>query len=247
MNGFFHLGLSIILLFIIGMVIFYGRKEEVFLKKKQLFRRIWYLFLIIAFICYFMVNGLDLKLWRDMLIIVSMFIFVDIAIFLTPSISKIWGAELILDEVVKTSKELEEKVTSTNAKIDLFSDILGRINTDDLKSISWKTEDDYIDDLQSFLQVYSNQCFQEVYVINYQNKVEVVQSTRILGFHLENAHLESLEETGIIQIDDQIAIMLIKIVYPVIIIAKAQQKSIQDVDFVNLINMATIHSWHKAC
>ncbi len=41
-----------------------------------------------------MVKGIDLTLWKNLLMFTAMVIFVDIAFILTPNISEIWGSKI---------------------------------------------------------------------------------------------------------------------------------------------------------
>ncbi|CAM5220267.1 hypothetical protein UACE39S_05893 [Ureibacillus acetophenoni] len=67
---------------------------EFFRKYNQNLRRTWYFFFILGSISLIYQSGFDIEEWQRYMLLAGMFIFVDLALFLTPSIKKIGGAEM---------------------------------------------------------------------------------------------------------------------------------------------------------
>ena len=91
-----RIGLFVLAIVFVVLVFFYWKNEELYEEKKQRIRKTWYGLFIISVTVYFMIKGIDLTLWKNLLMFTAMVIFVDIAFILTPNISEIWGAKLAI-------------------------------------------------------------------------------------------------------------------------------------------------------
>ena len=61
-----------------------------------------------------MIKGIDLTLWKNLLMFTAMVIFVDIAFILTPNISEIWGAKF--SDIGKTVQSIKRSLIASKAR-----------------------------------------------------------------------------------------------------------------------------------
>ena len=109
-----RIGLFILAIVFIVLVFFYWRNEELYEEKKQRIRKTWYGLFITSVTVYFMIKGIDLTLWKNLLMFTAMVIFVDIAFILTPNISEIWGAKF--SDIGKTVQSIKTVINCFKSK-----------------------------------------------------------------------------------------------------------------------------------
>lgn len=241
-------GIGSVAVFLMGIVLFAWLKEDVFEDNKQKIRKTWYgLFAVSvgAFIVY--KNGITNADWKVLLLYVSMFVFVDIAVILTPSISKIWGAEL--NNVERTSQTLRSNIVMMKKKSEVFTDIIQNISPDLFKSEVWDTNDDYLDSLAEFLNAYEIYNDFTIAVYSYENNDITNTHQKIgaqFGIELDESQKESLKNQKSISINDQVAIISVNIIISTVIVIKTNKKVLlNEMDYMNVYNLSVIHSYFE--
>lgn len=221
--------------------------SEFFNKRKQNLRRTWYFLFIIGIVLLLNETGFDVKEWQRYTLLAGMFIFVDLALFLTPSIKKIGGAEMEqINEMESVNDEMKKVIVQTQNRSWQFTDILDVLDTSMLGTQQWTDIEDYRSSLEDFLSIYGESCRQGITVFKFNDKSFFKQEVgTVIGVDLTDNDIDLLENKKLVHIDKRtILIPYMVRVYPVVISIEGE-KDILDIDTDHLVNLSMIHSWLK--
>ncbi|WHY89900.1 type II toxin-antitoxin system SpoIISA family toxin [Neobacillus cucumis] len=216
-----------------------------FKKYNQNLRRTWYFFFIIGMILLLNQSGFDVKEWQRYTLLAGMFIFVDLALFLTPSIKKIGGAEMEpITEVESINEEMHKVITQTQNRNLQFTSILDSVKKSSFGTQEWQDAESYRDSLEDFLMAYGETCRQELTVFVKQDDGAFKQEIgTIIGVNLTEDQMKFLNEKKVVHIDKfTILVPYLKHTYPVVI-AIVSEIDILDIDIDHIINLSVIHTW----
>lgn len=216
-----------------------------FKKHNQNLRRTWYFFFIVGMVLLLNQSGFDVKEWQRYTLLAGMFIFVDLALFLTPSIKKIGGAEMEpITEVESINEEMHKVITQTQNRNLQFTSILDSVKISSFGTQEWQDAESYRDSLEDFLMAYGETCRQELTVfVKEDNEVFKQEIGTIIGVNLTSEQLESLNEKKVVHIDKfTILVPYLKHTYPVVISIESEM-DILDIDIDHVINLSVIHTW----
>jgi hypothetical protein len=214
---------------------------------KQNLRRTWYFLFLLGIVFMLTDKGFHTADWQTYTLYAGMFIFVDLALFLTPTISKIGGTELgVVSEVENVNEEMKQVIVKTKSKSHLFTTILDRVDKSAFSKQDWTDIDDYRNSLESFLSTYGEECRQEITVICKKDDDTFQQDLGIsLGVEIQEEQLEMLNEEIIVQLDTQIVLIpFTQKIHPVVIAVVSCKEPVLQIDFDYLINLAIIHTWY---
>ena len=100
-------------------------------------------------------TGFDLNEWKRYTLLACMFIFVDLSLFLTPSIKKIGGAEMEqINEVESINDEMKKVIVQTQNRSLQFTDILDMLQISSFETQEWNEIESYQKSLEDFLYTY---------------------------------------------------------------------------------------------
>ncbi len=236
------IGIAIIILYISWIF------PEFFREYKQSLRRTWYFFFIFGIVIILKENGFEEEQWRKYVLLGGMFIFVDLALLITPNIKKIAGTEIEnINDVEMINDEMKKVIIQTKNRSKLFTTILDRIATEPFGTQFWKDIDEYCNSLEDFLTIYGEKCRLNMAVLSKENMEDFILEIGVnLGIELGPEGLSKLNNENIVQIDNHIVLIpFTKLVHPVVIAIESQKEPILQIDFDNIINLAVIHSWYK--
>jgi len=236
----------LILLFVTFIILYTSWTFPSFFKTyNQNLRRTWYFFFILGIVLLLYQSGFDIGEWQRYTLLAGMFIFVDIALFLTPSIKKIGVAEMEpIIEVESINEEMQKVITQTQNRNLQFTSILDRINKASFKTQDWGNIESYRRSLEDFLYSYGETCRQDLTVFVKQDDSEFKQAVgSIIGVNITDEQMQLLNEKKIVQINKfTILVPYLKQSYPVII-SIVSEIEILDIDIDHVINLSVIHSW----
>lgn len=232
-----------------GMIVYISWAfGEFFKKHKQNLRKTWYFLFIIGAVLLLDQNGFDVKEWQRYTLLAGMFIFVDLALFLTPSIKKIAGAEMEqINEMESVNVEMKKLIVQTQNKNGQFTDILDELDVSQFRTMVWNDIEAYRSSLQDFLTIYGETCRQDITVFRMDDTSSFCQELgTVLGVNLDEGELKALEDDNTLYIDKKtLLIPYVRKVFPVVISVRSE-KDVLDIDSDNLINLSIIHSWFKS-
>lgn len=237
-----RIGLFILAIVFLVLVFFYWKNEELYEEKKQRIRKTWYGLFIISVTVYFMIKGIDLTLWKNLLIFTAMVIFVDIAFILTPNISEIWGAKF--SDIGKTVQSIKRSLIASKARGEIYTTIIQNVNPAVFGTMEWHTEEEYTKSLNAFLDSYGEKIGAKIVVFEAAKELNTnfrgIRSQFSTMIPLE--YIEQLNEQRAVQVEN-VGIIPAKIVSDVFIVIDGKKNNLQDRDFENVYNLTIHHSY----
>ncbi|SCL92347.1 type II toxin-antitoxin system SpoIISA family toxin [Bacillus cytotoxicus] len=237
-----RIGLFFLVIFFLFLIFFYWRNEERYEERKQLIRKTWYGLFITSVTMYFMMKGIDLTLWKHILMVVAMVVFVDIAFILTPNISEIWGAKF--SDIGKTVQSIKRSLIASKARGEIYTTLIQNVNPAAFGTMEWETDAEYARSLNAFLDTYAEKIGAKIVVFVTEEELNTnfrgVRSQFSITVSPES--IEQLNEQKAVQIEN-VGIIPAKIIKAVYIIMDGQKNNLQDRDFENVYNLTIHHSY----
>ncbi|PEP60064.1 MULTISPECIES: type II toxin-antitoxin system SpoIISA family toxin [Bacillus] len=237
-----RVGLFLLVLVFLFLIFFYWKNEELYEEKKQLIRKTWYGVFITSVTMYLMMKGIDLTLWKNILMFVAMVVFVDIAFILTPNISEIWGAKF--SDIGKTVQSIKRSLIASKARGEIYTTIIQNVNPAAFGTMEWQTETEYAQSLNVFLDTYAEKIGAKIVVFVTEDELNTnfrgIRSQFSITVPVE--HIEQLNEQKAVQVEN-VGIIPAKTVKDVCIVIDGQKNNLQDRDFENVYNLTIHHSY----
>ena len=220
--------------------------KDFFRKSQQNLRKTWYFFFIVGVVLLLTDTGFNVEEWKLYTLLAGMFIFVDLSLFLTPSIKKIGGAEMEqINEVESINEEMKKVIVQTQNRSLQFTDILDMMQISSFETQEWNEIESYQKSLEDFLYTYGETCRQNITVFKKDNDNYFKQEVgTVLGVNLTNEHLKSINDKTIVFFNEQTVIIpYLDKVFPVVISVESEKEPVLDIDIDHIINLSLIHSW----
>lgn len=220
--------------------------KDFFRKSQQNLRKTWYFFFIVGVVLLLTDTGFNVEEWKLYTLLAGMFIFVDLSLFLTPSIKKIGGAEMEqINEVESINEEMKKVIVQTQNRSLQFTDILDMMQISSFETQEWNEIESYQKSLEDFLYTYGETCRQNITVFKKDNDNYFKQEVgTVLGVNLTNEHLKSINNKTIVFFNEQTVIIpYLDKVFPVVISVESEKEPVLDIDIDHIINLSLIHSW----
>ncbi|PDZ39780.1 sporulation protein SpoIISA [Bacillus cereus] len=231
-----------------GLIVYASWAFPTFFRKyKQNLRRTWYFLFIIGIVLLLQDTGFDTKNWQRYTFLAGMFIFVDLALFLTPMIKKIGGAEVeLINEVESINEEMQKIVTKMQTRSSQFTGVLTKIGEDLIKKEMWINSEAYREGLSFFLRYYKNDGH-TITVIRKEDEERFKQDIgTILGINLNKEQLEQLEQKNVVHLNNRTALIpYTEGNYHVVVHIISNKGPLIDIDIDHIVNLIVIHSWAK--
>ena len=220
--------------------------KDFYKKNQQNLRKTWYFFFIVGVVLLLNETGFDLNEWKRYTLLACMFIFVDLSLFLTPSIKKIGGAEMEqINEVESINDEMKKVIVQTQNRSLQFTDILDMMQISSFETQEWNEIESYQKSLEDFLYTYGEICRQNITVLKKDNDNYFKQEVgTVLGVNLTKEQMQSINDKTIVFINEQTVIIpYLDKVFPVVISIESEKEPVLDIDIDHIINLSLIHSW----
>ncbi|HBI04034.1 MAG TPA: hypothetical protein DDY49_08410 [Paenibacillaceae bacterium] len=215
-------------------------------------RRSWYFLFIIGIAMFLGEKGFEESQWAIFGMLVSMFIFVDLAIFLTPMISKIAGAEFVpkgVQHMERTNKNMKLAIEKTQSKSQVFTTFVSRVLPDQFGTTIWESSVEYRDSLELFMEPYAQECHQRIAVLSIPDLDTFIRELgSSLGIQLNEEQKTTISNGEFLEISKQMNFIPFHKpnLYPVVIVVMTDKDVIHQIDVSNILNIAMIHSWYHA-
>jgi|GEM_PF-3733489 len=113
--------------YLIGTVIYFWRDSLNFMKNLRRIRKTYYPMYFFTISIGYVSGYVDINDWKFLTQFTAFIVFLDLTIFRTPSINKIWNAEFQQeDSIRKTIEENETLISYITKKIDAFAEIIDK-------------------------------------------------------------------------------------------------------------------------
>lgn len=146
-----------------------------YIENLQMLRRFFYAIFVVGISIGLMLEKINLEDWKQLLELTALFVFIDLTVFQTPDILKIWNAEFKHDNYIrKIIKKNEEIISYNSQKIECFTDIVLNKSFNYLNNIPLHLEfDDYKEDLKKFLEFYTGTFQIDVAIFEFESRLDV--------------------------------------------------------------------------
>ncbi|MFD1736184.1 type II toxin-antitoxin system SpoIISA family toxin [Bacillus salitolerans] len=238
----------LMLLLITTLIVYLSWTEPVFFREyKQNLRRSWYFFFFVGMIILINETGFDTANWQRYLYLAGMFIFVDLALFLTPLIKKFGGAEVEnVQDIDNVNTAIRKQIKLEYGKAEVFKDLLSRLPRERFLRKDWDNVSDYCIDLEESLSHYGEACMLEILVFPESEVKTPTQFKTVLGVDVDEEMEKKIVNGDIVQVNNQlILIPFTQELYPVIIAVTSPRQPITNIDVSNIISLSVINSWRK--
>ena len=220
--------------------------KDFFKKNQQNLRKTWYFIFIVGVVLLLNDTGFNVDEWKRYTLLAGMFIFVDLTLFLTPSIKKIGGAEMEqINEVESINEEMKKVIVQTQNRSLQFTDILDMMQISSFETQEWNEIESYQKSLEDFLYTYGETCRQNITVFKKDNDSYFKQEVgTVLGVNLTKEQIQTINDKTIVFINEQTVIIpYLDKVFPVVISIESEKEPVLDIDIDHIINLSLIHSW----
>lgn len=158
MNYFNTIFFSIVLLGLIISMIIYWLKPDKYIENLQAFRKFFYLIFVVGVAVGIIVGEIKTNDWQTLLQLTALFVFIDIAVFQTPDILKIWNAEFQQSNHVKQIIKANDEIVGYHIKkVSCFTDIVNQTTNGYFNQktvpVNWRQ---YKDELRTYLNLYAD-------------------------------------------------------------------------------------------
>lgn len=257
MNFFF----LVILIYVCGSLILYLISRFQYSVHTTGMRKGLYTIFLFGIILAFGLEEIEYTNWHLLFQLTVFIIFVDLSVFQTPNILKIWSAEFKhADTIAENAIENEKRLQYMNRKSNVFTTILQQAedHLTGLPNISSKSA--YEEELKSFIGQYSNQFDFSIKIYFLPNDLEdenLIKDEILAGLkqwenifnlsydpkQLEEAQL-TLNNAQVFAYDEKhVIIPIYDGRYNLLMKVTANQEDIIEIDTTNLINLTTIFNW----
>lgn len=250
----------LLIIYVLANLIFYMISRFYYAVLSTLLRKGLYTLFIVGILWAYLNGQLDYLDWKIILQMVAAVIFVDLSIFQTPNILKIWSAEFQYgDAIVDNIKKNEARIQYMNRKLNVYSKII-QVAEDDLNPMpAAATEVIYERELRKFLEKYTNEfdfSLRFHFLPDDMDQEDTVKESIVTALdRIENLFnvtvgnkgdvTNSLFDAKTYAFDsEQLAVI------PIyggsrnfLIILSAKEGSVIEVDLMNIINLVTIFNW----
>lgn len=165
-------------LYISWSLYFFWRNPDKYVENLQLMRKAYYVLFVIAVASGVLFKVIKLNDWQFLLELGGLFIFVDIAVFQTPDILKIWNTEFQHSHYIRqTIRKNEEILGYNSSKVTNFTKVISNTNqyfTEIETPADW---DAYQSEMKQYMKQYTDtfQFYVSIFPFEISEDEEVLQ------------------------------------------------------------------------
>lgn len=200
---------SFIMLFLIASLIYFWLRTDKYVENLQSIRKSYYV-LAVLFLCIGLVsNQFTLQAWQTLLAFALIVVFIDLAVFQTPDILKIWNTEFQHSNYIRKTIKKNQEVLGYNAKkVQNFTEVISKTADHFMERHPPQHLRQYKDDLRDYLNLYADTFqfhiaifpFNSTYdgeelkrnVENAFNSVEICYNVNIIDNNIRENFIQSL-------------------------------------------------------
>ncbi|WP_155113927.1 type II toxin-antitoxin system SpoIISA family toxin [Metabacillus mangrovi] len=156
MSLYYWISFTAVLLFVVWSLFYFWRNTDKYVENLQFIRKTFYVFFVLMMGCGILFKQLDLQNWPLILELAALFVFIDLAVFQTPDILKIWNTEFQHSSYIRKTIKKNEEVLGYNAiKVQNFTEVISK-SPDHFSGIptpaGWSQ---YRNELKKYLELYA--------------------------------------------------------------------------------------------
>lgn len=141
-------------------------------------------------------------------------------------------------------QSIKRSLIASKARGEIYTTLIQNVNPAAFGRMEWRTEAEYAESLNAFLDTYAEKIGAKVVVFVASDELNTnfrgVRSQFSIMLPLE--HIEKLNEQKAVQVEN-VGIIPVKILKDVFIVIDGQKNNLQDRDFENVYNLTIHHSY----
>jgi signal transduction histidine kinase len=258
--SYIHLFFGSGTLFLFLSVVYYWVNIQGFWNNLGRIRRTFYLLFLLLMTFGFMTDSISYQNWQLTIILTSMAVFADLAIFQTPHILRIWNTVFIQeDEVRDALKESRYTILMNAKKAEKFSEVIQSTDLHFDEKPLPDSEKEYRQQVEEYLRLYCDIFGFSVTVFLFpvlesEKEVDFVKTLKDICIrHAQQmteeekkrlAHALSEGQTQVLQEDQLIAIPYFGDFFSMIVTIEAKDVAVDAIDASHVSNMLYIFDWY---
>jgi hypothetical protein len=157
MGIFYILFLLVLLVFILGTLVYFWTNTDKYVENLQSIRKTYYVLFVLAVTIGLLIEEIKMDDWQMLLQLASLFVFIDLAVFQTPDILKIWNTEFQHSNYIRKTIKKNEEVLGYNAKkVNNFTEVILK-TVNHFEQIDQPTTwEAYRDEMKKYLNLYAD-------------------------------------------------------------------------------------------
>jgi len=154
---FFSIFFLIVVVYIFISLAYCFFSTDKYIENLQMLRRLFYAIFVVGVGFGLVLEEIDFEDWQKLLELTALFVFIDLSIFQTPDILKIWSTEFRQDNYIrKIIKKNEEIISYNSKKVECFTEIVINKSSNYLNNLIIPFQfEDYKEDLKTYLEYYT--------------------------------------------------------------------------------------------
>jgi hypothetical protein len=156
-GAFYKVYFGVFGLFLIAVLVLYWSRHELYAENLGRIRKSFYVLFLLAMAIGFMAGDVDHRDWKLLLELAAIVVFVDISVFQTPNIMKIWSAEFRQDDdYIRRTLEKNNRVTKyIESKIERFAGVVEETRSLLEQKPYPNDSEEYRNELKAYLNKYA--------------------------------------------------------------------------------------------
>lgn len=156
MTGYHIVFFSILLILLVWSLYYFWKDTDKYVENMQFIRKVYYVLFIAGIIAGMFMGEIKLEEWEKLLQFTALFVFIDLAVFQTPDVLKIWNTEFNQSNYIrKTIKKNEEVLSFNEKKVQNFTTVILKTKAYFDKKYQPTSWSQYKDELHSYLKEYT--------------------------------------------------------------------------------------------
>lgn len=157
MSVFYSIFFIVVLLFIVCTLLYFWMNTDGYVENMQSIRKTYYVLFVFAVTVGILLEEIKIDDWQMILQLGALFVFIDIAVFQTPDVLKIWNTEFQHSNYIRKTIRKNEEVLGYNAqKVKNFTKVILESNNHFSNVENTNTWELYEKEIKSYLKRYAD-------------------------------------------------------------------------------------------
>lgn len=249
---------GVCILYLVGSLIYYFRNREGFILHIGRLRKSLYVMFLTALCLGFILQEMNYKDWQLLLQMTAFIVFVDLAVFQTPNILKIFNAELQHEDLIRETLEKNQRTLGfVTQKANTFTAVIQESEDYFMGKQPVSSWTEYEKELCEYVSKYTGffDFNLKLFLIpDYQNQEELVNAIMVSLEQVErryNVNIEDMEDVSNRLADAESLPLVIEELFIVpfygqhtyLALVSSKDVEVTGIDALNIVNLISIFEW----
>ncbi|MCD7036174.1 type II toxin-antitoxin system SpoIISA family toxin [Metabacillus sp. GX 13764] len=252
---------GLLILYLLFTVVFYWISSIRFAAAAGRLRKTLYALFLLSVCAGFLSGELDVQNWEQLAVLAVFVVFIDLSIYQTPNILKIWNAEFQQDDTIrKTIEKNEETLGYIGKKSICYSQILQESEGYFSAKTPASDQDSYAAELTVYLEQYLNAFgFKAAFFFfddasseeslreNISGAFSMLEMRHNLSIEagIRNAMIQEMMDGQSLPVkDEELFVIAFYGAYNMLISVKSDDVPVNGIDALNILNMVFVFEWY---